>query len=1015
MCKKKIVYYCVVVIFTLSAITHTEEAMLKMSFQGKLITKEGLSISTNVALTFRIYDKEENGTKLWEEEHQSVRVTEGLFNVELGKANPLTAELFETHKRLYLEIESFGEVLTPRQELLPTPYAFYSLKTSTATYLIGGYFHVKGNSVILNGNLGIGVTTTKAKLHVGGTNQEIRVDADESTPEKYYASFRYGALQLGKPGENRIIAGRNRRGGSLAFYVNNIHDTADYNVPPTDTTLAMYIDGDGNVGVGTTLPNTKFVVASGSISITGVDSHLIVQDGNVGIGTTDVSAARLVVNGPVRIGDYTISLQDGQTEDVLKIDNTGNVRWQPDNIATDGLLPVGVKGEILVCSVGRQWISTNTVCVNLSSLNVGIGTAYPNINTKLDVAGFVKVGGVYSRDAIQFEPQNNYHKITFNQLRFWDQGTGQDVVTLEDGNVGIGTINPSAARLVVNGTLRIGNYTLPSQDGVSGYVLKTDGNGNVNWKPDNSAAGPPSGSRGQMLVCDLGTTWSPTNIIFINLDANKVGIGTTNPQAQLHIGGTNQEIRVDYDASGKYYSSFRFGGLQLGKAGENRIIAGRNTPGGWLKFYVNNTNDGVDYNVPTPDGILAMCMAKNGFVGIGTDNPVTKFVVASGSITLLHPGSNLIVQNGSIGIGTTNLSAGKLVVNGPVRINNYTLTQYDGTAGYVLKTDGAGNVTWQRDDVETGGLPSGSRGQTLVCQGGTSWSPTSLLFMDLTNSRIAIGTTVPAYRLEVAGDIYANSGWLRTSGNTGWYSQTHGGGWYMTDSTWIRAYNNKNVWVDSVIGNNGGLTIGYSGAAPPSGGAIITGNVGIGTTSPQAPLHISSNLGQWGRIMRLYDPNMNVEDKVVFHLGKGEGGSAAEIGFLYRGDQAGNNALFLGHYGNPYVLNITKAGWVGIKTNNPQRRLHIEGDVYIEGYMGVGVLNLGTTYRLHVKGMGIFADTAVRVRDLVSAGNDTIRACRNMWQVISTCPSCSKLYKEDIKPLALRKEDVLSLQPVSFK
>lgn len=40
--------------------------------------------------------------------------------------------------------------------------------------------------------------------------------------------------------------------------------------------------------------------------------------------------------------------------------------------------------------------------------------------------------------------------------------------------------------------------------------------------------------------------------------------------------------------------------------------------------------------------------------------------------------------------------------------------------------------------------------------------------------------------------IYA-SNWFRSEGSTGWYSQTYGGGWYMTDTTWIRAYNNKSI------------------------------------------------------------------------------------------------------------------------------------------------------------------------------------------------------------------------------
>lgn len=41
--------------------------------------------------------------------------------------------------------------------------------------------------------------------------------------------------------------------------------------------------------------------------------------------------------------------------------------------------------------------------------------------------------------------------------------------------------------------------------------------------------------------------------------------------------------------------------------------------------------------------------------------------------------------------------------------------------------------------------------------------------------------------------------WLRTTGQTGWYSTTYGGGWYMTDGTWIRAYNGKNVYSPGTI------------------------------------------------------------------------------------------------------------------------------------------------------------------------------------------------------------------------
>lgn len=36
--------------------------------------------------------------------------------------------------------------------------------------------------------------------------------------------------------------------------------------------------------------------------------------------------------------------------------------------------------------------------------------------------------------------------------------------------------------------------------------------------------------------------------------------------------------------------------------------------------------------------------------------------------------------------------------------------------------------------------------------------------------------------------------WIRTTGATGWYNETYGGGWYMTDSTYLRSYNNKMVY-----------------------------------------------------------------------------------------------------------------------------------------------------------------------------------------------------------------------------
>lgn len=45
--------------------------------------------------------------------------------------------------------------------------------------------------------------------------------------------------------------------------------------------------------------------------------------------------------------------------------------------------------------------------------------------------------------------------------------------------------------------------------------------------------------------------------------------------------------------------------------------------------------------------------------------------------------------------------------------------------------------------------------------------------------------------------IYDN--WLYTTGNNGWYNSTHAGGWFMQDSSWVRSYNDKNIYTGGRI------------------------------------------------------------------------------------------------------------------------------------------------------------------------------------------------------------------------
>ena len=83
------------------------------------------------------------------------------------------------------------------------------------------------------------------------------------------------------------------------------------------------------------------------------------------------------------------------------------------------------------------------------------------------------------------------------------------------------------------------------------------------------------------------------------------------------------------------------------------------------------------------------------------------------------------------------------------------------------------------------------------------------------------GTLTVGTNISTGGETYTG-GWFRTRGDTGWYSEKWGGGWYMSDGTWIRAYNNKNVYT---AGQLRGGSIQSDGDMNAAGNASVNGGV----------------------------------------------------------------------------------------------------------------------------------------------------------------------------------------------
>jgi len=93
------------------------EVSESMYYQGLLTDGSGNPLTGTYDLTFEFYDDPLAGTKVWETTEHGVPVQGGLFDAQLHVPG-----VFEG-QGVWLAIRVDGELLTPRQEVLPVPYA----------------------------------------------------------------------------------------------------------------------------------------------------------------------------------------------------------------------------------------------------------------------------------------------------------------------------------------------------------------------------------------------------------------------------------------------------------------------------------------------------------------------------------------------------------------------------------------------------------------------------------------------------------------------------------------------------------------------------------------------------------------------------------------------------------------------------------------------------------------------------------------------------------------------------
>lgn len=189
----------------------------KMNYQGRLVDSgTGLPLPGTHSAVFKIYDDSTNGTLLWSESTSVTADSNGVFTALLGSVNPITMSF---DAATFLQIEIDGEPLTPRRELVTSPYAFTA-----------------ANAENLNG-LPASDYATGDDLGGTGTINDPSNPVDWTQLKNVPAGFADGADDVGGSGDGHSL------------------DAADGS--PVDV---VFVDNSGDVGVGTTTPAEKLHV-----------------------------------------------------------------------------------------------------------------------------------------------------------------------------------------------------------------------------------------------------------------------------------------------------------------------------------------------------------------------------------------------------------------------------------------------------------------------------------------------------------------------------------------------------------------------------------------------------------------------------------------------------------------------------------------------------------------------------------------------------------------------------------